>query len=311
MDLRHLRYFIAIAEEGSFLRAATRLHISQPPLSSQVKDLENELGVKLFDRSSRGVALTAAGGTFYQEARAVLARLEHAKISVLRASRGDAGTLSVGFVSIADYGVLPPALKAFRARFPAVDVQLHELTTDAQIREIAAERLDLGIGLAPVDEPGLRFETIVREELVLAAPADHPMAASGEPVDLRDLAAENFVLVPRDRAPGLYDLVISHCRACGFTPRIVQHAKQMQTVISLVASGFGFALVPSSIQNLQRTGVRYLRLQGKPPRIEVGLVYRRQSNDPVLKNFMASVKAASAALQSAAEAGPATAPAPD
>ena len=158
MELRQLRYFVAIAEEGNFSRAAERLHVSQPPLSTQIKSLEDELGVRLLERSNRGVSLTAAGSVFYEETRAVLARLEHARGKALRADRGDIGMLAVGFVSIADYGILPPALKHFRASFPLVEVQLHELTTDAQIRELRATRLDLGIGLAPVDEPDLEFE---------------------------------------------------------------------------------------------------------------------------------------------------------
>ena len=138
MELRQLRYFIAIAEEGNFSRAARRLHVSQPPLSTQIKSLEDELGVRLLERSNRGVSLTAAGSVFFEETRAVLARLEHARSKVRRADRGDIGMLSIGFVSIADYGILPPALKSFRTSFPLVEVQLHELTTDAQIRELRA-----------------------------------------------------------------------------------------------------------------------------------------------------------------------------
>src|SRR6202000_2060867 len=157
-------------------RAAVRLHISQPPLSTQMRSLEQELGAPLLARTNRGVSLTASGRVFYEEVRAILARLESARTRMLQAGRGAGGLLSVGFVSIADYGVLPPALKNFRSQFPLVEVQLHELTTDAQIRELCAARLDLGLGLAPVEEPELEFTSILREELVLAAPADHPCA---------------------------------------------------------------------------------------------------------------------------------------
>ena len=138
MELRQLRYFAAIVEEGGFSRAAERLHVSQPPLSTQIRNLENELGVQLLERSNRGVVLTTAGAVFYDEVQAVLARLEHARVKTVQTERGDIGMLSIGFVSIADYGILPPALKNFRTRFPMVEVQLHELTTDAQIRELAA-----------------------------------------------------------------------------------------------------------------------------------------------------------------------------
>jgi len=155
VELRQLRYFQAVAEERSFSRAAARLHISQPPLSVHVKMLEEELGVQLLERTNRGVSLTQAGEAFYEEVREILRRLDEAKSKAQQADRGDIGTLSVGFVSIAGYGILPPAIKRFRERYPKVDVQLHELTTDAQIRELRAGRLDLGIGLGPVNEADL------------------------------------------------------------------------------------------------------------------------------------------------------------
>ena len=294
MELRQLRYFVAIAEEGGFSRAALRLHVSQPPLSTQIRSLEAELGVQLLARTNRGVSLTSGGRVFYEEVRAVLARLDGARARTVQAERGDVGLLSVGFVSIADYGVLPPALKSFRTRLPLVEVQLHELTTDAQIRELRAGRLDLGFGLAPVEEPDLTFDSILREELVLAAPADHPQLA-GTIIDLKHLARESFIVPPRDIAPGLYDLTISRCRSAGFAPRIVQNARQMQTVIGLVSCGMGLALVPSSVRNLKRTGVRYLRLKGRPARIELGILRQRGSVNALGDQFVAALSEAARA----------------
>ena len=287
MELRQLRYFIAIAEEGSFSQAAERLHVSQPPLSIQIKHLEQELGTPLLHRNNRGVAPTAAGTVFLDEARAVLARLDSARSRTLQAGRGDIGTLSIGFVSIADYSVLPPALKRFRSRFPDVEVQLHELTTDAQIRELRAGRLDLGIGLGPVDEPDLRFTRVLREALVLAVPSGHPAARGGAAVDLRTLSKASFIVPPRDIAPGLYDLTISHCRAAGFAPRITQHARQMQTVIGLVSSGMGVALVPASVRNLKRPGVQYRSLRGRAAQIDMGMLQRSDTGSPLQRNFIA------------------------
>jgi DNA-binding transcriptional LysR family regulator len=291
VELRQLRYFVAIAEEGSFSRAAIRLHVSQPPLSTQIRNLEEELGAPLLARTNRGVSLTGSGQVFYEEVRAILARLESARTRVLQAHRGDVGMLSVGFVSIADYGVLPPALKSFRSQFPLVEVQLHELTTDAQIRELRAARLDLGFGLAPVEEPDLQFATILREALVLAVPTDHP-AAGSDSIDLRSLSKDSFIVPPRDIAPGLYDLTISRCRSAGFAPRIVQNARQMQTVIGLVSCGMGLALVPSSVRNLKRTGVRYLQLRGRPSFIELGILRARDSANALSEHFVAALKAA-------------------
>ncbi|MDD3765374.1 MAG: LysR family transcriptional regulator [Nevskiales bacterium] len=289
MELRQLRYFAAIVEEGSLSRAAERLHVSQPPLSTHLKALEQELGVTLLERGNRGVTPTAAGTLFYEEVRAVLTRLEQARGLVRQVHRGDVGTLSVGFVSIADYSLLPPALKQFRHDYPLVEVQLQELTTDAQIRELRAGRLDLAIGLAPVDEPDLAFERLRREALVLAAPSDHPAVQGDAAVDLRDLARASFIVPPRAIGPGLYDLVISRCRAAGFVPRITQSARQMQTVIGLVSSGMGVALVPSSVQNLQRAGVRYRSLKGRAAQVELGILRVRGGAGPLAHNFIGTL----------------------
>lgn len=302
MDLRQLRYFTAIVEEGSLSRAAARLHVSQPPLSTQLKALEDEIGVRLLERSNRGVTPTAAGVVFYEEVRAALLRLEQARQRARQVHEGDVGALAVGFVSIADYGILPPALKRFRSRYPRVEVQLHELTTDAQIRELRAGRLDLAIGLAPVDEPDLVFERVLREALVLAAPADHPAVQGEGAVDLRALARDSFIVPPRDIGPGLYDLIISRCRAAGFVPRITQSARQMQTIIGLVSSGMGVALVPASVQQLQRAGVQYRPLRGRPAQIELGILRPRGSSGPLADNFAATLHRVAAGDAAAAAA---------
>lgn len=290
MELRQLKYFIAVAEEKSFSRAAARLHISQPPLSTQVMALEEELGVRLLDRSNRGVSLTAAGSVFYEEMRAVMVRLEQGKTRALQAGQGHVGALSVGFVSIADYGILPPALKEFRSRFPQVEVHLHELTTDAQIREMRLGRLDIGIALGPIREADLSFEALTHEELVLAMPTGHRLANAKRASDLRAFSKEDFIVPPRDIGPGLYDLMISYCYASGFAPRITQQARQMQTVISLVAAGMGVALVPASVQNLKRTGVQYARLKGVTAGIDIGTLTMSGAGDSLRDNFISTLK---------------------
>jgi DNA-binding transcriptional LysR family regulator len=291
LELRHLRYFVAVAEERSFLKAAERLHISQPPLSTQIRDLEEELGVKLLERSSKGITLTVGGVVFYSEARAVLARVEHARVSAQRAARGEEGRLSIGFVSIVDYSFLPAALKNFRQRYPKVELQLHELTTDAQIQELVAEHLDISIGIAPVEHDLLVFEEVCEERLVLAVATDNAAAEGcASPVSLKRFAQEPFVMIPRPMAPGYHDTFIAYCRESGFAPNIAQRAKQMQTVISLVSNGFGIALVPESVMNLQRPGVRYLSLSEKSPSIGLGLIRRKRDANPVLESFSAVVR---------------------
>lgn len=290
VDLRHLRYFIAVAEERSFLRASERLHISQPPLSTQIRELEESLDATLFDRSPRGVTLTAAGKVFYTEALTILARVEHAKISAKRVAHGEDGNLSLGFISLADYNVLPPALRDFRSRFPSVGVQLHELTTDAQIKELLAERIDAGIGLAPVKESGIEFIPLFKDELMLAVPAEHKFADTGMPHSLEDFKDEEFVMTPRSVGPGLHDLMISLCHECGFTPKIAQYARQMQTVISLVSSGFGVALVPQSLKTLQRKGVAYVELKEKSLLLQIGLLHRTHDDNPVIQTFLECIR---------------------
>jgi DNA-binding transcriptional LysR family regulator len=242
--------------------------------------------------------LTAAGKAFYPEAKAVLARVQHARVAAQQADRGEHGTLDVGFISIADYNILPTALKYFRSAYPGVEVQLHELTTDAQMKELRHERLDLGIALGPVDEDEVSFVPLLKERLILAAPADHPRAIAGKPVLLSSMNSERFVMVPRVLAPGLHDLTIAFCRSAGFVPQIDQYAKQMQTVISLVASDFGFALVPESLQHLQRTGVRYLPLREPSPLIETGAILRARHQNPAIPIFVEALQVAASAHRS-------------
>jgi DNA-binding transcriptional LysR family regulator len=193
MDLRQIRYFIAVADACNFSRAAERLHVSQPPLSIQIKRLEDEIGVRLLNRSPRGVELTPAGALFYEDAKAALARLDGAKKRARQAELGEVGTLSIGFVSIVDYGVLPPALKDFRTRYPRIEVELHEATTDQQVQALRNGRFDLALALGPVREADLKFEPLIEEELLLALPARHPLAGADRATDLRRFSEETFI----------------------------------------------------------------------------------------------------------------------
>ena len=286
MELRHLRYFVTVAEELHFGRAAEKLHISQPPLSTQIRSLEEDLGVTLLHRTQRHVSLTQAGHAFLLEARQILARLEQAVLVTRRASRGEIGELVIGFISVADYNVLPAVLRQFRQRFPLVNLTLRESTTDAQIRDLIDGRIDVGFVLPPTDEPALESICIVREPLVVALPERHPLAHRAGKLALAKLRDAPFILFPRPMAPGLYDDVVSFCRAAGFSPRVEQEAIQMQTIVSLVSAELGVALIPASLTNLRRTGVTYKRLREASPLTEIHLTWRRGDDLPALRVFV-------------------------
>lgn len=286
MELRHLRYFVTVAEELHFGRAAQKLHISQPPLSMQIRALENELGVTLLNRTQRHVSLTQAGNSLLGEARHILARVEQAVLTTKRAGRGEIGELAIGFISVADYNVLPVVLREFRRRFPLVKLTLRESTTDAQIRDLAAGRIDVGFVLPPINEPSLESVPILREPLIAALPERHPLARKPGKLALEKLKDAPFILFPRPNAPGLYDDVVSCCKAAGFSPRVEQEAIQMQTIVSLVSAELGVALIPASLTNLRRTGVTYKSLQGGSPLTEIHLVWRHGDDLPALRVFV-------------------------
>jgi DNA-binding transcriptional LysR family regulator len=286
MELRHLRYFATVAEELHFGRAAEKLHISQPPLSTQIRALEEELGVTLLNRTQRHVSLTQAGHAFLGEARQILARLDQAVLMTRRAGRGEIGELVVGFISVADYNVLPIVLREFRRRFPLVNLTLRESTTDAQTRDLIAGRIDVGFLLPPVSDPAISSAPILREPLIVALPERHPLASKPGKLALALLSDAPFILFPRTMAPGLYDDILSFCRSAGFSPRVEQEAVQMQTIISLVSAELGVALIPASLTHLQRTGVTYKSLKESSPLIQIHLAWRTGDDLPALRVFV-------------------------
>lgn len=286
MEFRHLRYFIAVAEELHFGRAAERLHMAQPPLSQQIRQLEEELGFQLFHRTKRSVQLTEAGQAFLKEARRVLKQLEQAVQVGQLTHRGELGQLVLGFVSSAAYNVLPTILRQFRASAPAVKLTLRELTTDQQLHRLRAGRIDIGLLRPPVEEEGLAQLILLQEPLMVALPEFHPLAEHAQ-ISLKAIANEPFILFPRHLAPGLYDQIISLCQTAHFSPNVAQEAVQMQTIVSLVAAEMGIAIVPASLQNLQRTGVVYRPVQEQTPKAAIALVWRHQDASPTVQHFLA------------------------
>lgn len=285
IELRHLRYFIAVAEELHFGRAAERLHMAQPPLSQQIRQLEEQLGFQLFHRTKRTVQLTEAGTVFLDRCQQLLLQFDQAIQDGQQASRGEIGKLAIGFVSSTAYSVLPSMLHQFRRQVPGVALTLRELTTDQQVQWLRDKRIDVGFLRPPVDDPDFEMITVLREPLVVALPEQHPLAQI-DPVPLRLLASEPFILFPRRLATGLYDQIISLCQQANFSPRVVQEAIQIQTIISLVAAEMGIAIVPVSIQNLQRTGVVYRHLREPTPEAAIAVVWRHQDTSPTVRQFL-------------------------
>jgi DNA-binding transcriptional LysR family regulator len=309
-DLRQLRYFIAVAEEKHFGRAAARLSMTQPPLSQAIRALEETLGVELFARTKRSVELTPVGADLLPEVRRLLAGAEALRPLAQSLARGESGGLSLSFVSTADYGLLPPLLRDFGVRHPRVRLQLAEATSDVQLEELIAGHIDAGLVIGPLPPryaAQLSWLPIAREPLVIAMSAQMATrieAGEGKegvghaaaewrdtPISLRDAADAPLVIFPRRLAPGFYDIIMDCYGVAGLTPRIGQEAIQMQTIVSLVSAGIGVALVPQSLRNLRRTGVVYRPLTEAVPAIETGLVWRTQAVSPVLAGFIEIARA--------------------
>ncbi|MEJ5176611.1 LysR substrate-binding domain-containing protein [Erwinia sp. MYb416] len=265
IETRLLVQFIAVAEELHFNRAAQRLHMAQPPLSQAIRRLEQEMGVSLFERTNRSVSLTPAGEDFLESAREVLRILDEGVEKSRRVSQGIEGHLTLTFISIAQYGPLLHALRNFRAAFPAVSFTMNEATTQEQVDALEQGRADLGFMRPPGrTSPGLRFNAILREPVVIALPAEHRLA-SCESIPLAALQCDHFVSAPRHLGQGFHDQLVQLCEAAGFTPHIAQEARQLQTLVALVASGFGVALLPASLAQEPRKDVIFRPLEVDAP----------------------------------------------
>jgi DNA-binding transcriptional LysR family regulator len=289
MELRHLRYFTAVAEELHFGRAAARLHIAQPPLSQQIRRLEEELGVVLFNRTKRRVELTAAGHAFLQETRRVFAQTERAVRTAQRASRGEIGRLAIGFVASADLDILPRVLRAWQARSPQVEIELYGMLPGQQVEALHDGHIHVGFVRLPLDDSGLVVEPIQRDPLLAVLPAGHRLARRAR-VRVGDLGTEPVILFPRRMAPEYYDLFISTFRRAGCTPRVAHEVVTIQTIIGLVAAGLGVSLMPATIRSLRRDGVVYRPLTPPVPHADMALAYVRDHSSPVLPAFIRTVR---------------------
>lgn len=287
IELRHLRYFVAVAEESSFRRAAARLHISQPPLSRQIGALEERLGVGLFERAGRRVGLTEAGRVYLGEARLLLARFEEGVEAARGAGRGEVGRLRIGYEGSSVYDLIPSSVRVFRRRFPRVRLSLLEMPGADQAGALREGRLDVGfvVPTAGGDGGALVFEALLREPLVAVLPGGHPLAA-GDEVDPGELAGEPFVLGPSRPDDALRERVVAVCRGAGFAPRVVQEAGEVQAVLGIVAAELGVALLPDSVRALGREGVVYRPLPPLPEAgLELAMARRRDGASPAARAF--------------------------
>jgi DNA-binding transcriptional LysR family regulator len=279
------------------------LNIAQPPLSRQIRDLEREIGVRLFERVPRGVELTPAGSAFLPEARLTLAQAERAQRTALRAASGETGRLRVGFVEAATHsGILPDVLSFFRAHLPSIGLSLFELDPLQQAEAFQEGRIDVGIlHSPPLDaERWLIVEEIYAEPVILALPKDHRLADRSR-LALGALVDESFVLFPRHVEPSMYDDIISSCRTAGFSPRVVQEANGWHTLASLVSAGVGMGFVPRSIAEFQQHGVVYRPVKDLSAQMSLSAVWKRGEKSPVRERFVTALRAvASARLRATA-----------
>ncbi|MGY2084431.1 LysR family transcriptional regulator [Blastococcus sp. SYSU DS0539] len=290
MELRHLRYFVTVGEELHFNRAAQRLHIQQPPLSQQIRQLERELGVDLFVRTTRSVKLTAAGQALMDQAYTILKSVDEAHGIAVRAAQGLTGTLTIGFTGSATYALLPRIAAAFRKRAPAAAlVAQGEMLTPAQVEALLDGRLDVGFGRLVFAVPELSTRVVETEPLTIVLPADHRLAKEAA-VDLRDLAEEAFLSLPGRWGSTFYDLTIQACADAGFSPRIVQEVSQTATLVSFVAAGFGVALVPQSCHHITVTGAVHRPLKGPPLETDLVMAWRKDDDSPLLRRFLEIVR---------------------
>lgn len=285
-----LSCFIAVAEELHFGRAADRLHMTQPPLSRQIQQLEAELGVQLIDRSTRSVALTPAGVAFLPDARRIVQLAEGAALTVKRVPAGDLGTVVVGFTAASAHAVLPRLLERAREQLPDVKLELREMVSAVQLEGLASGEIDLGMARPPLKRPGIVSRPLLHEQLVAAIPAGHPLAGLTRQLTLNDLDGEDVVMYSPVQARYFNELLISTFTIAGATPRYVQFVTQVHTMLVLVRSGIGIALVPASATTLHPEGVTFRSIGAFRERpVELDAAWRSDSTNPALLRLLRDV----------------------
>ena len=292
IELRQLRHFVTVAEELSFSRAAEKLHMSQPPLSVSIRNLEVHVGTLLIDRSRHHVRLTVAGEVFLQDARQLLQQVPAATERARRAAQGLEGRLGLSFVPSAALDLLPTILQRFQRRYPAVHLQVTAATTSRQLEDLRRGSVDLSLVVGPLqDVTDLVMVDLQPQRFVVAVPRGHALAVH-KSVKIKALAAEPFIAFTAAEGAGFVAALLGACKTAGFVPRVVQEASQMQAVLTLVAGGLGIALVPASLRMLAMKDVAFLELTGAraPPTYQLAFAYRRGNDNPVIQSFIATAR---------------------
>lgn len=282
MELRQLRYFVTVARERNFTRAAEQLHIAQPPLSRQIQQLEDELGVRLLVRNSRPVRLTDAGRFFYEQALQILGRVDQAKAATRRLGQAERSVLSIGFVSSTLYGGLPQVVRNLRKDFPDLDVQLVELMSSQQVEALKSGRIDVGFGRIRVADPAVERLIMREERLVVALPAGHPLATSEEPLSITALAGQNLIVYPKEPRPSFADAVLSLLADHGVRSGELLEVRELQAALGLVAAEMGFCVVPASAQAL-RDDIHYRPVAEEAATSPLIMVYRANDSSTYIE----------------------------
>jgi DNA-binding transcriptional LysR family regulator len=289
MELRHLRYFTTVAAEGSFSRASEKLNISQPPLSRQVQQLEEELGVRLLDRG-RPLTLTEPGRYLFEQARQILQRVEETKAMTRRIAKGMVLQFNIGFVASTLYDALPELIRRFRIAVPGIDVQLVELTTMEQVAALKDGRIDVGFGRLKFDDERIARKVIREEMLCLVVPVGHRLADTSGPIRLRAAGDEPLIIYPKSPRPSYADQVLGFYRDAGIEPQIGMEARELQTALGLVASGGGVCVVPASLRRLGRDDVRFIELDEPKMMTPIIMSYRKADTSRLLAQLITLVR---------------------
>ncbi|WP_343683276.1 LysR family transcriptional regulator [Acinetobacter baylyi] len=286
MELRHIRYFLVVAEEKSFTRAAARLGISQPPLSMQIKNLEDEIGTELFYRSAQGTELTPAGKAFLVSVQPIQERVAEAVQLAQQVANGESGQLRLGFTGTSMLNlILPKSIRLFQHQYPKIRLKLEEANSLLLMDRLLDDRLDIALVRPPDHVPeGLHLQLLMHEPLLAVLPIGHPFAQH-QSIQLNALKDDSFIVSPRAISAGLFDAIANACRSHGFEPKIGQNAPQIVSIVSLVAANLGVSLVPESTKQLGITGVKYLHIDDPTPMVGLALAYRKNTHSQIVINF--------------------------